>query len=367
MGMKIISGTLARYFGWRFLGSTVGIFVGILALSALIDYVELMRRASDIPNASPAVVAQIALFRMPQLGERLMPFCVLIGTMSCYLNFSRRNELVVARAAGVSAWQFVAPAAFFAFLLGVLAVAAYNPISALLQEQAKRLEGDVFGSRQAKLAVNTGTFWIAQRNDDGKAFINASSSRGQGVDLSGVTVFKFDKSGAYTERLEAQSAVLQSGSWHLTDVRAFPVGAPPQDRPSVDLPTNLTRAQVSENFATPESVPFWELPQYIKTADHVGLAAAGYRLQFQKLLAKPFLLGAMVFLAAAVSLRFFRFGGVQKMVLGGILAGFLLYVLSKITDDMTTAGLMHPITAAWLSVSVAAVVGVTALLYQEDG
>jgi lipopolysaccharide export system permease protein len=39
----------------------------------------------------------------------------------------------------------------------------------------------------------------------------------------------------------------------------------------------------------------------------------------------------------------------------------------KVTDDMTTAGLMHPVAAAWLGVSAAGVVGVTALLYQEDG
>src|SRR5690349_23771297 len=149
--MQMVGGTLARYFGWRFVTATLGIFVGILTLSALIDYVELMRRAGDVADASPGLVAQIALFRMPQLGERLMPFCVLIGTMSCYLNFSRRNELVVARAAGVSAWQFVMPAAFCAFVLGVLAVTAYNPLSAALQERAKRLESNAF-SKQARIA-----------------------------------------------------------------------------------------------------------------------------------------------------------------------------------------------------------------------
>ena len=58
----------------------------------------------------------------------------------------------------------------------------------------------------------------------------------------------------------------------------------------------------------------------------------------------------MVFLAAAFSLRFFRFGGVQKMVLGGIASGFLLYVLSKITEDMSKAELMPPVTAAWVPV-----------------
>jgi lipopolysaccharide export system permease protein len=365
--MRTVSGTLARYFGLRFVGTTIGIFVAILALSTVIDYVELMRRASDVPNVSPAIVAKIALFRVPQLGERLMPFCVLIGTMSCYLNFSRRNELVVARAAGISAWQFVAPAAIAAALLGVAATTAYNPISATLQEQAKRLEGQYLSGRQSRAAANTGASWIAQRTSDGKAFINADSSRAQGVDLSGVTVFKFDKAGAYTERLDAQSAVLQDGFWHLTGVRGYPVGAPPYKRDSLDLPTNLKREQVSENFATPESVPFWELPHYINTAEHVGLTATGYRLQFQKLLAKPFLLAAVVFLAAAVSLRFFRFGGIQKMILSGVLAGFLLYVLTKIADDMATAGLLHPVAAAWLGVSMAGVVGVTALLYQEDG
>ena len=51
----------------------------------------------------------------------------------------------------------------------------------------------------------------------------------------------------------------------------------------------------------------------------------------------------MVLLAAAFSLRFFRFGGVQKMVLGGVAAGFLLYVMSKVTDDLSKAELMPPI------------------------
>ena len=40
----IIGGTLSRYFGMRFLTSVVGSFVGVVALAAMIDYIELMRR-----------------------------------------------------------------------------------------------------------------------------------------------------------------------------------------------------------------------------------------------------------------------------------------------------------------------------------
>ena len=114
-------------------------------------------------------------------------------------------------------------------------------------------------------------------------------------------------------------------------------------------------------------MPFWQLPFYIDMADRAGLTASGYRLQYQKLLARPFMLAAMVLLAAAFSLRFFRMGGVQKMVLGGVASGFLLYIMSKLTDDLSKAELMHPIVAAWLPVFVGALTGFVALLYQEDG
>jgi lipopolysaccharide export system permease protein len=55
------------------------------------------------------------------------------------------------------------------------------------------------------------------------------------------------------------------------------------------------------------------------------------------------------------------------MILSGVTAGFLLYVLSKVTDDLSKAELMHPVAAAWLPVVVGGLTGLVALLYQEDG
>src|SRR5436190_17387653 len=145
----MISRTLVRYFGMRFLGSVMSVFLGIFILIVLVDYIELMRRAADVPNLSPWMVAKTSFFRVPQLTERLLPFSVLVGAMSCYLALSRRNELVVARSAGMSAWQFVAPAVIVAFILGLAATAIYNPLSAAMREWSKRLEAEIFGERQS--------------------------------------------------------------------------------------------------------------------------------------------------------------------------------------------------------------------------
>lgn len=365
--MPIVGGTLARYFGMRFLSAVLLVFLGIFGLVALLDYIELMRRASDIPNVSGFLVMKTSFYRVPQVTERIMPFCVLIGAMSCYLNLSRRLELVVARSAGMSAWQFISPALVVAFLLGVFATTVYNPVSAILQERSKRFEAELFGQNPEQLTSVGGSFWLSQRSPDGQAIINAANSRNQGVSLAGVTIFTFDSAGRFQARIEARAAELQAQAWELQDARVFELGARPASYRTYPLKTNLTPEQVRESFATPETVPFWELPLYIKIAENAGLQAAGYRLQFQKLLSRPFLMTAMVFLAAAVSLRFFRFGGVQKMVLSGVAAGFLLYVLSKVTEDLSKAELLHPVVAAWVPVLVGGLTGLIALLYQEDG
>lgn len=364
--MRMIGGTLGRYFGMRFLGSVLLVFGAIFALVALIDYIETMRRATDIPHVSAILVAKTSFYRVPQITERILPFCVLIGTMVCYLNLSRRLELVVARSAGVSAWQFISPAVIVALLLGVVATTAYNPLSAIMQERSKRYEAILFGNKSSELHGG-GPFWTSQRSSEGQAIINAKASRDQGVNLSGVTIFVYDDAGHFKRRIEARSATLEPGVWRLMDARVNEPGTLPANHATYELKTSLTPEQARESFATPETVPFWELPAYITIADHAGLVAAGYKYQFQKLLAQPFLLAAMVFLAASVSLRFFRFGGVQKMILSGVAAGFLLYVLSKVTEDMTKAELMLPAAAAWLPVLAGGLTGFIALLYQEDG
>jgi lipopolysaccharide export system permease protein len=252
-------------------------------------------------------------------------------------------------------------------LLGVLATIGYNPMSANLREVSKRMEGELFGESSGGGIQDANGFWINQANSDGQTIMNAARSEQQGVRLTGLTLFRFDTENHFKERIEAREATLEDERWVFKDVRRFALNAPPVEQPTLTIATDLTPSQVRNSFSTPETVSFWQLPSYIRSSESTGYATAGYRLQYHKLLAQPFLLAAMVMVAASVSLRFFRFGGVQKMVLSGVGAGFLLYVLSKVTEDLSKAELMHPIAAAWLPVIVGGLTGFLALLYQEDG
>ncbi len=83
----MLAGTLSRYFGFRFLRSVIGSFFGVVALAGMIDYVELLRRGSDWPKASALILAEISLFRVPQLSERIL-FSVFLTCLTLFIIFT---------------------------------------------------------------------------------------------------------------------------------------------------------------------------------------------------------------------------------------------------------------------------------------
>ena len=102
-------------------------------------------------------------------------------------------------------------------------------------------------------------------------------------------------------------------------------------------------------------------------AKSFGVSAYPFRMQYHSLLAMPALFVAMSLVAATVSMRFVRSGQSAGMILGGMAAGFMLYVVTAVTSSFGSAGIIPPVLAAWLPVAVATLFGVAYLLHREDG
>src|SRR5262249_31448655 len=102
--------TLSRYFAWRFFLAVAGVFAGIFVLGPFVHCLDVMGQPSAVPNAPTSQLVLMSFYRVPQTMERLLPFSVLVGAMTCFFSLSRRMELVVARGAGMSVWQIIAPA-----------------------------------------------------------------------------------------------------------------------------------------------------------------------------------------------------------------------------------------------------------------
>jgi len=359
--------TLDIYLAKKFFGSILGVFAVCLALIFFIDFLELLREASERKGVPMGSLALIGLLRLPKFAELTLPFAVLIGAMAAFLALSRTSELTVVRAAGISVWQFLRPALIVAFGLGVLSTTLYNPLAALAKASADRLIGDVLGQNNKSLLRENRPAWLRQNGPDGPSILFAGSVADKGQTLSGITVLQFDRNRKFLERIEAEKAHLRTGYWKLHNARVSSKKSGTKSYNTYFVSTALKRQHVINSITDAKAVSFWELPRFIDFAQKAGLDAERYKIEYQLLLVRPLLLAVMVLIAATCSLRAFRFGGIQTMVIAGLSAGFGFFVLSELSRKVGVAGLVAPDVAAWAPVVGTCLIAATILLHQEDG
>ena len=362
-------GTLARYFSARFLAAMAAMFLVCCVLIFFVDFIEILRRAGKYSNeASGFLLVWITLLRLPSFSELTLPFAVLIGTIVIFLMLSRTSELVVLRAAGVSVWQFTLPAILVAFHRAIVFVTVYHPVAASARGAAERLYVAAFGKGDSFLqSAGTSGAWLREDGADGPSVIHASRVLNQGLELRGVSVFHYTPAHELSERIEAKRAVLKNGRWELEEARVSAPGREPVLHSNYLLSTYLTPTQVRDTLGTVYSISFWDLPNFIEIAERAGLPATQYRVQYQLLLSRPFLLVTMVLIAATCSLQSFRFGNVQINAVFGLAAGFAFFVFAEISRNFAMSGLTSAVAAAWIPVIVAMSLALTVLLYREDG
>ncbi|MFQ5954345.1 MAG: LPS export ABC transporter permease LptG [Kiloniellales bacterium] len=362
-----MSTTLYAYFARQFLLWLIGMLGALLAITFVFDLVELTRRAQGKHAVDVSIVIQMALLRTPLLVEKVLPFAVLFGSLLSFWRLTRSNELAVARAAGISVWQFLLPAISIVVLVGAFQVTVINPLASVLVSRFERMESVYFKGRTNLLAIKPSGIWLRQGGEDGQAVIHARRVAKEEMRLDDVIVFLYQGSDQFVGRLDAANATLQDGYWQLRSAAFSEPQKPPQRIATYRLPTELTLERIQDSFASPETMSFWEIPAFIRSLEAAGFTAHRHRLHWHALLAMPALLCAMVLIAASFSLRPARRGGTVLLVIGGVGAGFMLYFLTNMVFALGLSASIPVVLAAWTPAGVSMLLGVTTLLHLEDG
>ncbi len=362
----MIGWTLGRYFFQRYVMITLWFFTGIFALVFIIDFTEQSTRFGSLPGYSLEIGLLMTTLRAPMILQQTVPFVALFSAMATLIALNRKYELVIARSAGVSAWQFLFPACLGAFMFGLLTIFVINPVAAYGLAKLEQIESELRSGHSNEISAFSAP-WLRQKTDEGETIIGARAVLNQGLSLSDAVFIHLGEDGEITRRQDAKRADLKDGYWNLEDVRQFIPGEKPVSLAAARVETNLRPEFVQERLARPEATPFFELGERIEVAKAYGYAANAFAMQYHSLVAMPLLLVAMTLIAATVSMRFVRLGQSATLILGGILSGFLLYVVTTLVKAFGSSGIVPPIIAAWLPVVVAMFFGVTFLLYKEDG
>lgn len=362
--------TLSLYVGRHFIMALLGTLAVLMSLILLLDFIELMRRAGD-DGVGVATLLGIALLKLPNMVEEVLPFAVLIGGMISMWRLTRSQELVVMRAVGVSIWQFLAPPVAMVALIGIFEVMALNPLAAALYRSYEQMEDVLILRQPAALDLSKSGLWLRESRENGEqVVVHAANVRQEDMRLvmRGLSFIVTDAEERFIRRIDAKLGTLEDGQFLLNDAWIMTAGAPGDHRDTLSLPTELSLGRVQENFASPNTLSFWDLPDFIEFFEAAGFSAQSHRMRLHSLIALPFLLSAMVIMGAIFSVNpNTRSGSGMTRVMGGVAAGFLLYFFTRLTLALGLSATLPLWLAAWSPTLVTLLVGTAILLHQEDG
>ncbi len=362
---------LHRYFARRFLMIFLGIFAVFLLIMVFLDLVDQLRRFARV-DAGFVDILTLTMLNVPEALYRIMPLIMILSAIALFLGLARSSEMVVTRASGRSALRALLAPLGVALMIGVLAVAIFNPVVAGTSKQFEARSNALRGESSVLSIADSG-LWLRQGTPESQTVIRAQSANLDGTELTRVTFITFGPDGGPAERVDADSAVLVDGAWNISKAKKWNLvdettpEAAATLHDSMQIPSTLTADQIRNSFGTPSSIPIWELPAFIDRLRTAGFSAQRHLVWFHTELALPIFLVSMVMIAASFTLRHQRGGRTGLMVISAIMLAFIIYFIRNFALVLGENGQLPAILAAWAPPFAAIGLSLGFLLHNEDG
>jgi len=328
-------------FRWIFLGCLGRIAATLATLIAIFLIAEAFDKARYLGHGiDGAMLIEYLILKIPFMISEFMPVVVLLATSILLIELSRHQELVAMRAAGLGVNKVVVPliTASAIVALGTFIVSVWvTPPTSQRLDKIERVNIH-------HLADTTqGVQWLK----DGQRFFRLQTL---GNEMFQLTMLRTDAQGHWLERVQADRAHYQNGSWQMDNVY---ISKPDGNDMSLSQQEHMSlAASVGPHTADPPDprhMHFFELMKYAHDLERAGLAAAGFRFTLHRKLAVPLSCLIMVLLSVALCMHMGgRLGTASWGIIAAIGLGLGSYVMGTATQLLTMADYLPPGFSAWL-------------------
>ncbi|NNU16282.1 LptF/LptG family permease [Parvularcula sp. ZS-1/3] len=360
-----------RYIMQRTLRGIIVLGLASFGLTVSIDFLEALRQVSELPGAGAAQAFELTLLRTPQLLMILSPFIVLFGTLMAFAQLAGSLEIAVFRAAGFSVWRVVGAPVLLALAIGMFLIAVVDPLTTRMSLTAdNKLASYRGGATETTPKAFRDGVWLRQDLAEGQVLIvRAERINVTTGEFGELLVWRKTPIGTLIERFDAADGQLEGQTLTLLDAKRSVPGADlSAEVGDVSFPMTFVIDDLAKSGDRPEVLHLWNLPGLMARIGNAGIPLEPYALRLNEIFATPVKLAAMAVLACVFALPIHaRGGGTARLILSGIAAGFLSFILIQFSQTIGEAGLIPARIAAWTPPLVTLLVGLTILLFQEDG
>ncbi len=333
------------------------IFYGLIGLTESLD----TWRFTLLSQAQGQSVAIMSIFASAaRWSIKVLPITVLIGSIIAILDLQAHRELIIIKSNKISIWRILfAPIIFLliiSFSVSIFLDAKVTQINRSIMPAPLTTSPTIGANKQV---------WLVQYSQNERYILQGEKSGSAINILQNVTVF-FGADNKYN-RIIAESATMVDKAWQLNDVILFSANKQPTKIKNYNIETKSTVSELVLKLSSTDDFTFFELKNSLVSGISDPLAQAAAATRYAKLMAFPFLLVGSLLIAFAFSSNYKRNGSYANAILTGIVLGFVVFILTEMADRAGASGILNPLVAGWGPSIIAIIIGVTILLYKEDG
>ncbi|MEJ8567137.1 LPS export ABC transporter permease LptG [Elongatibacter sediminis] len=328
-----------RYLMRRFLVGTLPV---LLLLLILFSFLALADELEDVGQGSFTLfdAFRVVLYTAPRRIVDLMPVTLLLGGLIGLGAMANHQELIAARAAGMSRHRIGRPVLILAMGVGLVVVTA----QAFLIPLAEREAGDIRARKLADASLSaerrTG-FWTRSEN----RIVRVNEVR-YGQLLTDLEVYVLDDEGRLLELVRAERATVRDpDDWRLDSVTVTRMGdwaAEEEHRESLDWPGLLSREQAGILVRPLETLAPHELVRLIGIQRANGLNDQAHRVTLWQQLSIPVALIGMALLSLPLLLGSVRMVSAGSRVVIGGFVGIAFYLVQQLTGHLAGLFSLNP-------------------------
>ena len=280
--------------------------------------------------------------------QKIIPFAVLIGSISCFNQWRKKNYYIISKTSGVSLWAMLSPILISFFTVGIVSVLILNPFATLLNKKYDNLQTVFFNQKKLKtLSFDTKGFWIKQISKKSNLLINASRINEELNTLYDVNIFVYDQDQSFNKRITAKRAIFSEQKINLFEVMLTKNNSEQQKLKKTSILIKSDQNNLNVATVAPEKIFIFDFPRYLKQMELYGLNTSEHMLQFFKLICHPFLIISMILLSASLMLR----SSERKIEVGiislSLVIGFALYFIGDFIFALGSSEKLPPLLSGF--------------------
>lgn len=361
------SQTLSWYVGKFFFVRFIAFLVGLILILQTLDLLSEQYKILAVPGNGDAEIWAYLRWRMPQLISKFIPFSVLLSALLTLLTLNQNSEVIIMKAAGLSAHQILRPLFATAILISIghffFNELYLMPANAQL-DSWKKAE---YGAKPKSLADTTREVWIT--DGPGPDIIHAEhiERRDNRLIMQGLTLYERRGRMAPDIITHAQSAILDRGLWQLNRVERTDVNQLVTTRePNAAWRTTIPPERFMAVAVAPDKTAFWELRTALRELKASGRQVASLQAGLYHKIASPLSSLLMPLLGAIAAFGVARSGKLFMRAVIGLAIGFAYFVADNALLAFGQFGTMPPILAAWAPFMLFFLLGEAILIRSEE-